>query len=52
MHDAWNIGWKLNLTARGLGKPALLQSYEEERKKVALDLVNFDYEHEQSDRRW
>ncbi|KAH8884478.1 hypothetical protein GQ53DRAFT_752089 [Thozetella sp. PMI_491] len=45
MHDAWNIGWKLNLAARGLGKPVLLQSYEEERRKIALDLVNFDYEH-------
>ncbi|KAK3383226.1 FAD binding domain-containing protein [Lasiosphaeria ovina] len=45
MHDAWNIGWKLNLAARGLAKQALLQSYEGERRKIALDLVNFDYEH-------
>lgn len=45
MHDAWNIGWKLNFSVRGLAKEALLQSYEEERRKIALDLVNFDYEH-------
>ncbi|EGO53434.1 hypothetical protein NEUTE1DRAFT_126740 [Neurospora tetrasperma FGSC 2508] len=45
MHDAWNIGWKLNFAARGLAKPALLESYEQERRKIALDLVNFDYEH-------
>lgn len=45
MHDAWNIGWKLNFASRGLAKPALLESYEQERRKIALDLVNFDYEH-------
>ncbi|KAK4156947.1 FAD binding domain-containing protein [Chaetomidium leptoderma] len=45
MHDAWNLCWKLNLAVRGLAKPALLESYERERRKIALDLVNFDYEH-------
>ncbi|KAK5663247.1 hypothetical protein OQA88_3674 [Cercophora sp. LCS_1] len=45
MHDAWNLGWKLNLAVRGLAKQDLLASYEEERRKIALDLVNFDYEH-------
>lgn len=45
MHDSWNLSWKLNLAIRGLGKPILLESYEEERRKIALDLVNFDYEH-------
>ncbi|EAQ93244.1 hypothetical protein CHGG_01479 [Chaetomium globosum CBS 148.51] len=45
MHDAWNLCWKLNLAIRGLAKPVLLQSYESERRKIALDLVNFDYEH-------
>jgi hypothetical protein len=45
MHDSWNIAWKLNLAVRGLAKPVLLESYEEERRKIALDLVNFDYEH-------
>lgn len=45
MHDSWNLAWKLNLAVRGLAKPVLLESYEEERRKIALDLVNFDYEH-------
>lgn len=45
MHDSWNLSWKLNLAVRGLAKPGLLESYEEERRKIALDLVNFDYEH-------
>ncbi|ODA79607.1 hypothetical protein RJ55_05201 [Drechmeria coniospora] len=45
MHDSWNLSWKLNLSVRGLAKPELLESYEEERRKIALDLVNFDYEH-------
>jgi phenol 2-monooxygenase (NADPH) len=45
MHDSWNLSWKLNLAIRGLAKPCVLDSYEEERRKIALDLVNFDYEH-------
>ncbi|RCI14584.1 hypothetical protein L249_6811 [Ophiocordyceps polyrhachis-furcata BCC 54312] len=45
MHDSWNLAWKLNLAVRGLAKPELLESYDEERRKIALDLVNFDYEH-------
>ncbi|KAF4490877.1 Phenol hydroxylase [Colletotrichum fructicola Nara gc5] len=45
MHDSWNLAWKLNLSIRGLAKQALLESYEEERRKIAVDLVNFDYEH-------
>ncbi|KAI1358046.1 FAD binding domain-containing protein [Xylaria arbuscula] len=45
MHDSWNLGWKLNLAARGLAKPTLLKSYEVERMKVAHDLINFDFEH-------
>ncbi|KAI1844516.1 hypothetical protein JX266_009403 [Neoarthrinium moseri] len=45
VHDTWNLGWKLNLAARGIAKPALLESYELERQKIARDLINFDYEH-------
>ncbi|KAF7556722.1 hypothetical protein G7Z17_g1211 [Cylindrodendrum hubeiense] len=45
MHDSWNLGWKLNLASRGLASEALLESYEEERKKIAHDLINFDFEH-------
>ncbi|KAM5360797.1 hypothetical protein ACJA88_014702 [Fusarium oxysporum] len=46
VHDSWNLGWKLNLAARGFAKDGiLLQSYEQERKKIAEDLINFDFEH-------
>ncbi|ERS98081.1 hypothetical protein HMPREF1624_04860 [Sporothrix schenckii ATCC 58251] len=45
MHDGWNLAWKLNFAVRGLAKPVLLETYEQERRKIALDLVNFDYEH-------
>jgi len=45
MHDSWNLAWKLNLAVRGLAKPVLLDSYEKERRKIAMDLVTFDYEH-------
>jgi phenol 2-monooxygenase len=45
MHDSWNLAWKLNFAVRNLSKPALLNTYEQERKKIAEDLINFDYEH-------
>lgn len=45
MHDAWNLAWKLNLSVRNLAKPVLMETYEQERKKIAQDLIDFDYEH-------
>lgn len=45
MHDSFNLAWKLNLVIRGLSKPLLLSTYEEERRKIANDLINFDVEH-------
>lgn len=45
MHDSWNLAWKLNLAVRGLARPSLLQTYEAERRKIAQDLISFDYEH-------
>ena len=30
---------------RGLAKPSLLATYEDERRKIAQDLIRFDYEH-------
>ncbi|KAF3001819.1 hypothetical protein E8E13_003260 [Curvularia kusanoi] len=45
MHDSWNLAWKLNFTVRGLAKPSLMETYEQERKKIAQDLIDFDYEH-------
>jgi 2-polyprenyl-6-methoxyphenol hydroxylase-like FAD-dependent oxidoreductase len=34
IQDAWNLGWKLALVERGLADPALLDSYEAERRPV------------------
>jgi len=45
MHDSFNISWKLNLAVRGLALPALLSTYQDERRKIAEDLINFDFEH-------
>lgn len=45
IHDSWNLAWKMNLAVRGLAKPSLLVTYEQERHKIADDLINFDYEH-------
>ncbi|KAK2044845.1 FAD binding domain-containing protein [Colletotrichum somersetense] len=46
IHDSWNLGWKLNLALRGLDKGGvLLGTYERERKKIAHDLIDFDFEH-------
>ena len=45
MHDSFNLSWKLNLAIRGLSTPALLSTYQLERRKIAQDLINFDFEH-------
>jgi hypothetical protein len=45
MHDSFNLAWKLNLVIRGLAGPSLLFTYEEERRKIANDLISFDAEH-------
>lgn len=45
MHDTFNLGWKLNLAIRGLATPDLLSTYQHERRKIAQDLINFDFEH-------
>jgi hypothetical protein len=45
MHDSFNLAWKLNLVTRGLAQSYLLHTYEEERQKIAYDLINFDIEH-------
>jgi phenol 2-monooxygenase len=45
MHDTFNLSWKLNLAIRGLAKPSLLATYEDERQKIAHDLIKFDHEH-------
>lgn len=44
MHDSWNLAWKLNLAVRGLSKPELLDSYEDERRQVADVILDYDCE--------
>ncbi|PGG97858.1 hypothetical protein GX51_07100 [Blastomyces parvus] len=48
MHDSFNLAWKLNLVSRDLAPRSLLTTYEEERKKIAQDLIDFDAEHVQA----
>lgn len=45
MHDTFNLAWKLNLVIRGLAHQSLLSTYQEERQKIAQDLIAFDVEH-------
>lgn len=45
MHDGFNLAWKLNLAVRGLATSTFLSTYEQERRKIAQDLIDFDYEH-------
>lgn len=45
MHDSFNLAWKLNLVSRGLASPSLLGTYEDERRKIANDLIAFDAGH-------
>ena len=44
IHDSWNLAWKLNLAVRGLSRPELLTSYEDERRQVADVLLDYDCE--------
>lgn len=40
MQDAYNLGWKMALVASGRCDPALLDSYQAERRPVAVAVVN------------
>ena len=42
MNDAYNLTWKLALTIRGIATPALLKTYEIERRHIAKQLIEFD----------
>lgn len=44
MQDAYNLGWKLGAVITGCAKPAILQTYQAERRQVALDLLETDRE--------
>ena len=39
MQDAFNLGWKLALVVRGEASPALLDSYETERRPIAEQVI-------------
>ena len=41
IQDAWNLGWKLALVARGDATPDLLDTYETERRPVGRDVLRF-----------
>jgi 2-polyprenyl-6-methoxyphenol hydroxylase-like FAD-dependent oxidoreductase len=41
IQDAWNLGWKLALAARGAAREALLDSYDAERRPVGGFVVRF-----------
>jgi 2-polyprenyl-6-methoxyphenol hydroxylase-like FAD-dependent oxidoreductase len=41
IQDAWNLGWKLALAARGVAEEALLDSYDAERRPVGRFVVRF-----------
>lgn len=45
MHDSFNLAWKLNLVVRNLAHRDLLSTYEDERRKIARDLIEFDAGH-------
>lgn len=42
LQDGYNIGWKLASVLKGLSPPSLLETYVLERKKTAIDLIEFD----------
>ncbi|KAF9046226.1 FAD binding domain-containing protein [Panaeolus papilionaceus] len=42
MNDSHNLVWKIANVMKGHVKPALLQTYEFERRQYALDLIDFD----------
>ena len=39
IQDAYNLGWKLAAVLRGGAEPTLLDSYEEERRTIAADML-------------
>jgi 2-polyprenyl-6-methoxyphenol hydroxylase-like FAD-dependent oxidoreductase len=43
LHDAFNLGWKLALVARGQASPALLDTYQSERVPIATSVLAFTH---------
>ncbi|MGO1769590.1 MAG: FAD-dependent monooxygenase [Microbacterium sp.] len=44
MQDAFNLGWKLAAVLEGRADPALLETYDAERRPIAQELIDFDRE--------
>ncbi|GAA5910515.1 hypothetical protein JCM6882_008543 [Rhodosporidiobolus microsporus] len=44
MMDTYSLGWKLAAVLRGQAVPALIDTYSEERHKVAQELIDLDYQ--------
>ncbi|KAF8899315.1 FAD binding domain-containing protein [Infundibulicybe gibba] len=44
MGDAHNLAWKISWVLRGYASPSLLETYEEERRKYAFELIELDKE--------
>ncbi|MCV3271258.1 FAD-dependent monooxygenase [Roseobacter sp. WL0113] len=42
MADGFNLGWKLAAVLRGQARPALLDTYSQERRATARELIDFD----------
>ncbi|EDP53821.1 hypothetical protein KXW98_009486 [Aspergillus fumigatus] len=43
MQDTYNLGWKLAHVIKGYSDRAILKTYQSERRRIAQDLINFDY---------
>ncbi|KAI0385733.1 putative phenol 2-monooxygenase [Hypomontagnella monticulosa] len=43
MQDAFNLGWKIALVAKGIAKRSILGTYQSERRQIAQDLIDFDH---------
>lgn len=44
MQDGWNLGWKLGYVIEGRSPESLLQTYSDERRVTAKNLIDFDKE--------
>ncbi|GAO47533.1 hypothetical protein G7K_1738-t1 [Saitoella complicata NRRL Y-17804] len=42
MMDTFNWAWKVGLVLKGLAKEEVLETYEEERRQIARELIEFD----------
>ncbi|OBT71370.1 hypothetical protein VF21_09432 [Pseudogymnoascus sp. 05NY08] len=43
MMDTFNLAWKIAHVVQGKASPAILSTYEQERRQVAKDLIDYDF---------